>query len=177
VVESIQHKGATPNPRPDLALDWGFLRRTFLATVITTLIVALFATVYLDPAWGGRYLLFGLWSIAFFSLTGLMFKYLLFSPYRVLGLAFAGLKVALLIFPVLILWKMWPLPRIDGSVDRAQAVAMFVGITTPFVVLLLRVIGFFSQAQRKGLLPQIQASSVSSTSNRKPGNGELKSHP
>lgn len=131
--------------RQALPLDWGFLRRTALATLVTSFLVALFGALNHSPVWGGRYLVFALWSIAFFACSAMIFKNLLFEKNRVGGMLWIAAKlfclVALMVIP-----QVWPM---DGPEFRAHAFAMFAGVTTPMAVLVLRVLGRLMEARGK----------------------------
>lgn len=130
------------------ALDWAFLRRTALATVITSVTVALFTAVYYSMTWGARYLIFALWSMTFFSFTALIIKYFVVRASRIMGLLFMVGKLACLGLMVGLL-MVWP-P--NESELRSQGLAMILGIGTPFIVLILRVLGWAMEAKRKGQL-------------------------
>lgn len=136
-----QHPTAPPAP----ALNWAFLERTVRSTVITAALVALSVAVYVAMAVGARYLFFALWSLAFFSTTGLIFKNLLFNRSRLKGLAAVFAKLGLLVAVYAVLWA-WP---IQGDLARAHMIAMIAGITTPMAVLVLRAIGWVTEQNRK----------------------------
>lgn len=152
-------------------LDWGFLRRTVVATVVTTLLVGLFSTVYVSPGWGGRYLFFSLWATVFFSLSGLIFRYLLFETRRSLGFMLLGLKLVCLVL-LFVIPPIWPT---SGPMFGAQVAAIFMGISTPLFVLVLRVLGSIMEHSRRGGRNPAPRLSVSGSSH--PKSGEARPHP
>lgn len=129
------------------ALDGRFLRRTFAATVICALLVALFAASYGRPAWAARYLIFAVWPMALYALTGLTLQ-AMFERAKFKGMLCIFLKIAGLA-GLYAVYMFWPVPNIAGEPDRAQVAAMFFGIATPFAVFMLRFFGFLSELQRK----------------------------
>ena len=169
----MQTETSSEKSSPAAALDWAFLRRTALATLITSGIVALFASVYFSMAWGARYLVFALWSMAFFSFTALIIKYFVVRANRVMGLLFMAGKLACLGLMVGLLMA-WP---INESEVRSQGVAMVLGIGTPFMVLVLRVLGWVMEAKRKGQLDAFLTPHRPTPSpGPQPKNTELNSH-
>ncbi len=150
-------------------LNWAFLRRTALSTLVTMLLVSLFTGGYAAPALGARYFLFAFWSLTFFSLTALIFRHLLFGGDKVLGLLFVVGKLASLAGLFLILLE-WPLPEVGGHPERSHMIAMIAGIGTPLAVVFLRVIGAVIEVQRRQ-----SARSVVSISPQ--AAGEVKSKP
>jgi hypothetical protein len=129
---------APRRPRPPfVALESAFLRRSAVASLVTSLVVASTAAVYFDPAWGWQYLLTALWALVFFSLTPLILKTLLFEERRMLGLA---LVVGKLVWMALIFWVMsgWS----AATESRGTVVAsLLAGILTPLAVVSLRLVG------------------------------------
>lgn len=166
-------RGAELNPAKQSALDWGFLKRTALASVVTTLLVALFSAYYYSPAWGGRYLVFAVWALVFFSLTGVIFQQLAFSTRRAVGFIYIMAKLAWMAVMFVIL-MVWP-PNTEKG--QAEVVAMLLGVSTPLIVLVLRALGFLMEASRKGTLsfpsPALRRPAEKQLD---PGNGELKPH-
>lgn len=157
--------------QPLPALNFAFLKRTAIATLITALLVGLFAAVYYSPAWAGRYLIFALWSLTFFILTAFIFKAMAFSRDRILGFSLILAKLALLV-GIFFIMMAWPIP--EGEAHRPQALAMFLGISTPLFVLVLRVIGFMSELAKKA---KPNKKSTPEQPNGNPPSGELRPHP
>lgn len=132
-------------PSAPLGIEWAFLRRTGIATVVTVLLIALFSALYYDLAWAGRYLFFGLWSITFFASSAMIFKTMLFERRRALGFVFIALKIATLVAAALVL-MFW---RVPEQLVRAHSLAMLFGILTPFTVLILRTLGLMMEISRR----------------------------
>lgn len=171
---NLEPKTPTAPPSRTRDLKWGFLRRTVISTVVTSLLVGLFSAVYYDLLWGARYLLFSLWSIIFFSLTGLIFKHLLFQRNSLLGIAFIGMKLGSLgaLFAVILIWPF------EGPMAKAHVIAMILGITTPFAVLVLRTLGLMMSPQRRDVRVGTKLTgSGGSSPQAKSSGGELKFHP
>ena len=134
------------------ALDWDFLRRTAIATVVASVLVALFSAVYFSPLWAGRYVVCSLWAIMFFSLSALIFKYLLFEPNKPLGIVLIVLKIAALA-GLYVAFTAWP---IQDATRNLEVSGIITGITMPFIVLILRVIGRAFTARGQGPLPHLR---------------------
>lgn len=156
-------------------LDWTFLRRTAAATVVISLLIALFSSVYYSMAWGGRYLAFSIWSLVFFSLTALILKSLMLDQNRVRGMVFVGLKV-LWVMALISIPFVWP---IEGADVRSHGIAMVAGITTPLGVVVLRALGFLMEPRRKGLslAPRGAAPSTAKSNDSNDANADLRTHP
>ena len=140
------------------ALDFAFLRRTIRATVATTFLVAFASALLYSPPWAARYAIFALWSIGFFSISGLIFKYLLFEKNKLVGFGFIALKL-LALAPIFAVAYFWPIPE-----GRAHVMAMFLGVTTPFIVLLFMVAAFALGARRHPAASDPPSSRVKSPS-------------
>lgn len=121
------------------ALNWAFLERTVLSTVVSAALVGLMIAVYFSMEVGARYVFFALWSVSFFATTGLIFKYLLFSRSRLRGMLAVAAKLGLLVLVYAVLFG-WPIP--GSAHERAHMIAMVAGVTTPLVVLVLRAMGW-----------------------------------
>lgn len=143
------------------ALDFAFLRRTVRATIAASLLIALLSSLLYSPLWGARYVIFALWSIGFFSISGLIFKYMLFDRNKLVGFGFIALKL-LALAPIFAVAYLWPIPEAEGS--RAHVMAMFLGVTTPFVVLLFMVAAFALGARRPPPASDSSSSEVKSPS-------------
>jgi hypothetical protein len=131
-------QGPSKAPSPIPGLSWGFLRRTAISTLISSSLIALLVAYYGAMDLGARYLLFSIWALAFFATTALIFRNLLFRENRLMGLAAVVAKLGLLGVIYYVLWA-WPIPG-KGIAD-AHGIAMLAGLTTPMVVLVLRVLG------------------------------------
>gem|GEM_PF-2856190 len=127
-----------PSEAPPLAaFDWTFLKRTARSALVTSLLVGLFSAVYGSFVWAGRYLLFSLWALAFFSLTALILRALaLGRPRRRLALL-TLLKLASLTLIFAVMW-LWP---VSPSETFGQGIAIVLGTVTPPAVLILRALG------------------------------------
>lgn len=150
-------KSASRSSAP-AALDGAFLKRTVVATLIAALVVALGLAVYHSPQAAGRYLIFAWWSVGFFTLTGLILRQMVIARNRKAALGFIVLKLLSLaaIFGVMIFWP------IGEATRRAEGLAMFLGIATPFFVLILRVLGRMSHTRTSVAPPKGDPSSTSS---------------
>ena len=129
-----------PSPRPALpfvALESRFLRRTFWASVVTMVLVALNVAVYINPVWAGWYLVAGAWAMVFFTLTPLILKELLFDRRRGRAIWLVAAKLAWMGLMVGIC-MVGSRSEAGGKVFGTALVA---GITTPLGVVLLRTLG------------------------------------
>lgn len=119
------------------ALRTRFLRRTVTATVLTLVLVAMTATAYGYPRWGGYYLFMGLGTLLFLGLTPLVLKAMLFDRRPAVGLLLIGAKVILLLvmFVALDAWSR----REPGRL--LLGTALVAGGVTPLAVVVLRVLG------------------------------------
>lgn len=142
-------------PRPAPALDWPFLQRTAVSTVVAASLVALGIAVYVSVEVGARYLMFALWALVFFATTGLIFRNLMFNQNRARGLAAVAVKVLALVGIYAALWA-WP---IQGEQARAHMIAMVAGVTTPLVVLILRVLAWAMDQNRQSKQESAECSS------------------
>ena len=129
---------------PFVALQSGFLRRTVAATLITTLLVATVAALKFDAGWGWRYLLTSVWVLVFFGLTAFILKALLFERKIVLGFVLLFVKFAWLLALMVLLgsWSKLPVSTMG------LATAVVAGVSTPLVVVTLRVLGSFKFSPR-----------------------------
>ncbi len=121
-----------------------FIRRTITVTLITLGLVALTAGVYWSLAWAGWYLFAGAWSLVFFALTPLILKAFLSDGRPYLGLGLVGLKLLWLG----LMYGAGTLAIGSGLSGVLVAGAFFGGVTTPLVVVVLRVLGAYSTAGR-----------------------------
>lgn len=133
------------SPLPAPALNWAFLERTVRSTVVAATLVALSVAVYVAMDVGARYLFFALWSLAFFSTTGLIFKNLLFNRSRIKGFAAVIAKLALLVAVYAVLFA-WPIQEHNA---RPHMIAMVAGVTTPLIVLVLRAMSWAMDQNKK----------------------------
>lgn len=131
------HSGPTLEARVLEGLDWGFLVRTARSTAIASVIIALPLSVYGSLALGARYLFFALWALAFFALSALIFRSMMFNRDRLRGLAFIGAKIAVAGLALYVLVS-WP---VNIVTERAHGLALVAGLTTPLAVVVLRVLG------------------------------------
>ena len=122
-----------------------FIRRTITATLITLGLVALTAGVYWSLAWAGWYLFAGVWSLVFFALTPLILKAFLSDGRPFLGLGLVGLKLLWLG----LMYGAGNLAIGSGLSGVLVAGAFFGGVTTPLVVVVLRVLGAYSTAGKR----------------------------
>ena len=150
--------------KPNIPVAGGaerFLKRTAVATVVTVLLVALFASVYVGGSWAARYLFAGLWALVFFALTPLIFKAMLFERKTVVGLAWIALKFLWLgvLFAVCYWWAL------GEQSTPGEAMALVAGLTTPLAVAALRGIGISMQGRDKKKIegssarPEVEAKS------------------
>jgi hypothetical protein len=141
---------STPPPAPPRlpapALGWAFLERTALSIVVTALLVALSAAVYVSIEVGARYLFFALWALTFFSTTALIFRHLLFNQSRVKGFLAVAVKMGALVAVYIVLWA-WPV--LPGEQEKAHMIAIVAGVTTPLLVFLLRVGGWAMEQNKR----------------------------
>lgn len=139
---------ANPAPKPNPAagqtrmpvIDMRFLKRTAASTAVVIVTVALFAFVKFNRAWAGYYLLFGFWSLGFFSLTALMIKAMLLDRRPRMGIFFVGLKLAMMIAAAAFLMIAAPTAA-GGESGNIEATGVVAGTLTPFLTLILRVFG------------------------------------
>ena len=158
-IASAEATGKTGAPRPPFkVLGSSFLRRTALSSLVATLLVALTVAVYWSPLWAGRYLFSGIWALIFYSLkakrddksiislTPLILKAYLFDGRRWRGLILMGLKLLwmALLFAVC---SYWPLAEGQQALDGSALVA---GVTTPLIVVVLRVLGTMTPDRKFG---------------------------
>lgn len=144
------------------------MRRTGFAVLITAGLVALFSGVYYDMEWAGRYLFFALWALGFHALFPLIFKAMM-DRKRGLGMILIGLKVCMLAM-ILVVIEAWPFP--EGPARRPQVLAMLIGVSTPLLVLMLRVLGFMMELAKK--TEQNREAMKNSKPDDNPPNGELR---
>ncbi len=138
-------KAAMPFPA---ALSWKFLARTGVVTVSSAILIGGFAAGYLGLEWGARYAFTACWATAFFAATAMIFRHLMFTEQKSKGMLFAGIKVGLLVLMWWVNFFMWPVPQDGSPAQRMQTLAIFAGVTTPFIVLVFRVLGFVMEFQR-----------------------------
>lgn len=141
------------HPRPAVAspsLDMKFLHRTAWATVLTIMLVSALAAAYYDATWALRYSLIGFWAIGFFALTALIFKNLLFDGNTARGILFTVLKFASLGLIFVVNFYLWPVTDAEGNSLPGHALALTLGLITPFFVFVLRLMGFLLEAQKSG---------------------------
>jgi len=150
-----------------------FLRRTAWATVITIMLVSACAAAYYDPFWSLRYALIGFWSIGFFTLTALIFKNLLFDGRAFTGIMLTILKIASLGAIFAINFYLWPVTDESGKSLPGHALALTLGLITPFAVFVLRLMGFLMEFQKGGgkfslmqMLPPAPATSTKNSAGR-----------
>lgn len=112
-----------------------------IATLITLGLVASVAAVYWSPAWAGYYLFAGVWALLFLGLSPLVLKAFMFDRRPLWGVLLLGAKLVLmgLMFVVCLHWS-----RTESNKVLLGS-ALVAGLSTLFVVLVLRAIGSKTQ--------------------------------
>lgn len=148
-MNALNRQPSLPAPLASLAvaLDWPFLRRTVVATVVCSLIIAVCASGYGQIEWAGRYLIFALWPMGLYAITGLVLRCMIEGK-QARGFALMAAKIAGLA-ALYAIYTAWPVPKDAGRSDMLQASAMFFGVATPFAVFFLRFFGLMMETQRK----------------------------
>src|SRR5688500_13436948 len=126
--EGLNEAGADAGPTgiPLAASARRFLIRTGIMTVVTMLLVAMFAAVYVNKAWAGRYLFAAGWSLVFFTLTPLTFKAFLFDRNVFAGIAWMGAKFGAIAFMIYAV-SHW----FGGQPGLMLGSALLAGLSTP----------------------------------------------
>ena len=121
-----------------------FLKRTFKATLISIVLVVLISSTKMGGKWALDYGAVALWALVFFTLTPLIVKFMLLDERKGLGLLLILAKLGWVCsFGALLLGA-----GEDGPFWALSGSAAVAGVSTPLVVLVLRVAGAASERRR-----------------------------
>lgn len=122
-----------------------FLKRTFFATLVTIAMVVFVSATYMGGEWALGYGAIALWSLVFFSMTPLILKFMLVEQRKGLGLLLIMAKLSW----IFLLGGALLVTGEDGPYWEFPGSAAIAGVSTPLVVLMLRVAGAASERKRK----------------------------
>jgi hypothetical protein len=126
-----------------IEISEGFFRRSMIASAVVGLLGGLFAAVYAGPALAGRYLLFLGWMLVNLMIWSVSLREFL-GPRRPLVL------VPLAAAKVFWLAALFVLCYFVGISGTARLSAFLLGFNTPFLVMLLKVLGAALMRERLG---------------------------
>lgn len=127
-----------PNLQTPPELDWRFLKRTLIASIVAAVMVGW--GLWLTAGWevGARYTLSAVWAAFFLSMSGAIFYCFMVANRKGPGMLAVAAKFGSLILIYLAMQVWWPLEQ--GPGQRPELLALVAGLSTPFIVLVLRVI-------------------------------------